>query len=105
MLFFEGSFLCSTFRAFFYYCFFFFWSWLCPFLQNSNSLFWVCLSTFLCFVLLCSDLKVVFKRTIYAVIKLVLIRFVYRGFSFLSHAVRLWFVVFSKLRWLVWIII
>ena len=37
--------------------------------------------------------------------KLVLIRFGYRGFSFLNHAVRLWFVVFSKLRWLVWIII
>ena len=35
--------------------------------------------------------------------KLVLIRLGYRGFSFLSHAVRLWFVVFSKLRWLAWI--
>ena len=34
--------------------------------------------------------------------KLVLIRFGYREFSF-RHAVRLWFVVFSKLRWLVWI--
>ena len=29
--------------------------------------------------------------------KLVLIQFGYRGFSFLSLAVRLWFVVFSKL--------
>ena len=29
--------------------------------------------------------------------KLVLIQFGYRGFSFLSHAVRLWFMVFSKL--------
>ena len=28
--------------------------------------------------------------------KLVLIQFGYRGFSFLTHAVRLWFVVFSK---------
>ena len=37
--------------------------------------------------------------------KLVLIRFGDRGFSFLRHAVRLWFVVFSKLRWLVWVII
>ena len=35
--------------------------------------------------------------------KLVVIRFGYRGFSFLSHAVRLWFVVVSKLRWLVWV--
>ena len=33
--------------------------------------------------------------------KLVLFRFGYRGFSFLSHAVKLWFVVFSKLLWLV----
>ena len=29
--------------------------------------------------------------------KLILIRFGYCGFSFVSHAVRLWFVVFSKL--------
>ena len=29
--------------------------------------------------------------------KLVVIQFGYRGFSFLSHAVSLWFVVFSKL--------
>ena len=29
--------------------------------------------------------------------KLVLIQFGYRGDSFLSHAARLWFVVFSKL--------
>ena len=32
--------------------------------------------------------------------KLVLIQLVYRGFSFLSHAVRLWFVVFSKFAFL-----
>ena len=38
------------------------------FSQKSNSLFWVCFSTFLCFVLLCSDLKVVFKRIIYPVL-------------------------------------
>ena len=42
--------------------------WLCLFLQNSNRLFWVCPSTFLCFVLLCSDLKVVFKRIVYPVL-------------------------------------
>ena len=35
----------------------------------------------------------------------VFFRFGYRGFFFLSHAVRLWFMVFSKLRWLFWIII
>ena len=64
------------------------------FLHKSNCLFWVCLSTFLCFVLLCSDLKVVFKRIIY---KLVFFQFGYRGFSFLSLAIRLWFMVLSKL--------
>ena len=37
--------------------------------------------------------------------KLVFIRFGYRGFYFLSHAVGLWFLMFSKLRWLIWIII
>ena len=45
-----------------------------------------------------SDLKVVFKRIIYPVLSwLVLFQFGYRGFSFLSHDVRLWFMVFSKL--------
>ena len=38
------------------------------FSQKSNCLFWVCLSTFWCFVLLCSDLKVVFKRIVYPVL-------------------------------------
>ena len=67
-----------------------------PFSQKSNRLFWVCRSTFWCFVLLCSDLKVFFKRTIYPVIiwcysSLDTVAF------FLSLAVRLCFVVFSKL--------
>ena len=34
-----------------------------------------------------------------------LIRFGYRGFSFLSHTISLWFIEFSKLCWLVWVII
>ena len=38
------------------------------FSQKSNCLFWFCLSTYWCFVLLCSDLKVVFKRIIYPVL-------------------------------------
>ena len=37
------------------------------------------------------------KKNILSSIRLVLVRFVYRGFSFLSHAVRFWFAVFSKL--------
>ena len=64
------------------------------FSQKSNCLFWVCLSTFWCFVLLCSDLKIVFKKNNLSSSKLVLIQFGCRGFSFLSHAVRLRFVVF-----------
>ena len=55
----------------FYYWFFPFLSWLCPFLKSSNRFFWICLSTFLCFVLLCSDLKVVFKRIVYPVLSCV----------------------------------
>ena len=38
------------------------------FSQKSICLFCVCLSTFWCFVLFCSDLKVVFKRIIYQVL-------------------------------------
>ena len=33
--------------------------------QKSKCLFWVCLSTFCCFVLLCSDLKLVFKGKLF----------------------------------------
>ena len=50
-------------------------------------------------------LVISFQKDKLSSFKLVLIRFGYRGFSFLSHAARLWVVVFSKLRWLVWIII
>ena len=38
-------------------------------------------------------------------VNLVLTRFVYSGFSFLSHTARLWYVVFGKLCWLVCIFI
>ena len=51
------------------------------------------------------DLSLVFKRINYLVFLAGLIRFGYRGLSFLSHAVSLWLRVFSKLRWLVGIII
>ena len=49
------------------------------------------------FVLLYSDLKVVFKRIILSGSKLVFFQFGYCGFSLISHAVRLWFMIFSKL--------
>ena len=75
------------------------------FSQNSNRLFCVCLSIF-CIVLFCVfRLVSSLQKNNLSSCKLVLIRFGYTGFSFLSHAVRLWFVVFKKLRWLVWIII
>ena len=63
-------------------------------LQKSNCLFWVCLSTFWCFVL---RLKSSLQKNNLSGSKLVLIQFGYRGFSFLSHAVWLWFMVFSNL--------
>ena len=70
---------------------------------------------FLVFFISFLDLSIVFKRINYPVVEAGLIRFGYRGFpflrhavsvwvpwvSFLSHAVSLWFMVFSKLRWLV----
>ena len=74
------------------------------FSQKTNHLVWVCISTFVCFIRLRVDLIVVFKRIIYS-LKLILILIGYRRFSYFSHAVKLWFVVFSRLRWLFWIII
>ena len=59
------------------------------------------------FLVFCSfvfRLKSSLQKNILSSYKLVLIQFGYRGFSYLSHAVSLWFVVFSKLGWFVWII-
>ena len=53
------------------------------------------------FLVLCSfvfGLKSSLQKNNLSSSKLVLIHFGYGGFSFPSHAVRLWFVVFSKLR-------
>ena len=93
-------------------CFVYVCYWFFPFVvlvvsfsQKPNCLVWVSLSTFWCFNLSFSDLLTVFKRINYWFLEAGLIRFGYRGFSFLSHAVSLRFMVFSKLRWLVLIII
>ena len=93
---FGGLCVSSTFHAIFYYlCFFCCLSFV---FSSKIKLFVLVLSfDFLVFCSLCSDLKEVFKRIIYPVSKLVLALFGYRGFSFLSHAVRFWFMVISEL--------
>ena len=80
---FGGSCVSSTFHAIFITSVFFVVLVLSP-LQKSNCLFWVCLSTFWCFVL---RLKSSLQKNNLSGSKLVLIQFGYRGFSFLSHAV------------------
>ena len=64
--------------------------------QKSNCLFWVCLSTFRCFCSFVFRLKSSLQKNNLSISKLVLIQFGYRGFSFLGHAVRLWFMVYNK---------
>ena len=71
--------------------------WLCPFLKN-QIVFGLGLS---CDFLVFYDF---FLRLGNSLKKNNLASF-YRRFSFLSHGVSLWFMVFSKLRWLVWVII
>ena len=66
MLFFGGPCVSSIFHAIFLLVFSFVVLVL-SFPQKSNCLFWVCLSTFWCFVLLCLDLKLVFRRIFYPV--------------------------------------
>ena len=70
------------------------------FSQKPNCLFRVCISTFWCFVLLCSDLKVVLKRIIYPVLSLGIVAFL---LLVMMLGCDLWCLV--SLRWLVWIII
>ena len=94
-LFVQSLFLCLTFCSVFITCcspFVLFVS----FTQKLNLWGWICLSSFLCFIRLQQDLKMVFKRLIYPV----LVWFGNRGFFFLSHAISLWFCDASKLRWL-----
>ena len=103
-LFLEGPVLVQTFMPFLLLVFSFVVSVL-SFLQISNCSFWVCLPTFWCFVLLCSDSKVVLKRIIYPVLSwcdssLGAVCFL---FLVLLLGCGLWYLV--SLRCLVWIII
>ena len=89
----------------FYNWFFSFLFWLCPFLKNQIVCHGFVFRLFCNFSLFVFRLESSLQKNKLSSSKLVLIRFGYRGFSFLSHVLRLWFVVFSKLRWLVWITI
>ena len=42
--------------------------WLCPFFKNQIVLVWVCLATFLCFMISFLDFIIVFKRINYPVL-------------------------------------
>ena len=96
MLFFRGSCFSSIFRAFFIPGFFF--CCLSYVFFSKIKLFILGLSfEFLMFCPFVFRLKSSLQKNNLSSYKLVLIQFGYRGFSFLSHAVRLWFVVFSKL--------
>ena len=81
---FGGSCVSSTFHAIFLLLVFSFVVFVLSFLQKSNCLFWSCLSTFWRFVLLCSDLKVVFKRITYPVLSWCYSSLGTVGFLFLS---------------------
>ena len=103
MLFFRGSCLSSTFRAFFY--------WFVPFFVlaiffSKIKLFVLGLSfDFLVFCYFVFRLKSSLQKNNLSSSKLVLIQFGYTGFSFLGMLLvgGLWCLV--SLRWLVWIIV
>ena len=96
MLFLEGPALVQPFLLFFITSVFF----CCVsyvFFSKIN-LFVLCLSfDFLVFCSFLFRLKGSLQKNNLSSFKLVLIQFGYRGFSFLRHAVRLWFMVFGKL--------
>ena len=85
--------MCSTFRAFFITGFFFF----CLGVSFAQKFKSFVLGLFFDFFVFCSfvfRLESSLQKNNLSSSKLMLTRFGYRGFSFLSHAVRLWFVVF-----------
>ena len=88
----------------FFIGFFLFLFWLLLFLKNQLVWFGFVFRLFVFFSFV-SRLRNSLQQNKLSSSKLILIRFGYPGVSFLSHAVRMCFVVFSELRWLVWIII
>ena len=67
------------------------------FTQKSNSLVLGLSFDFLVFCSFVFRLKSSLQKNNLSSFKLILIQFGYRGFSFLNHAVKFWFVVFSEL--------
>ena len=93
---FGGSCFCSTFCALFITGFFF-CCFICVFFSKIK-LFVLGLSfDFLVFCYFVFRPKSSLQKNNLSSSKLVLIQFGYRGFSFLCHTVRMWFVVFSRL--------
>ena len=68
-----------------------------PFSQKSNCLFLGLSFDFLVFCAFVFSLESILQKNNLTSSKQLLIQFGYRGFSFLNHAVKLWFVVSSKL--------
>ena len=65
--FFEGSCFVITFYVGFFWSFLCYF-WLCPFFKIKFFLVWVCLSTFLWFIISFLDFVIVFKRISYPVL-------------------------------------
>ena len=63
----EGSCYVTTFYVGFVVVFLMF-CWLCPFFKIKLFVVWVCLSTFLCFIISFLDFIIVFKRINYPVL-------------------------------------
>ena len=86
----------SNLSCLFYYCFFYFFCLGCVLFSKIKSF---CLGLSFDFLVSCSfvfRLESSLQKNNLSSSKLILIQFGYRGFSFPSHAVRLWFVVFSN---------
>ena len=100
--FFKGSFFVLTF-VLYYFLFSFCFVGCVLFSKIKLFLVLVCLATFWCVIVSFLDLVIVIKRINYPVLSWfnpVWVPWVF----FLSHAVSLWFMVFSKLRWFVWLL-
>ena len=101
--FFKGSCCVLTFCVILFLVFLLF-LWLCSFLEN-QIVFGLGLSCdFLVFYSFFFRLGNSLQKNKLSSFQAGLIRFGYHMCSFLSHAVSLWLMVFSKLRWLVWIL-
>ena len=67
MLFLREVLLCNNIKCWFFLVFLML-LWLCPFSKIKLFLVWVCLTTFLCFIIFFLDFIIVFKRINYPVL-------------------------------------